>query len=121
MGGLEPALNYVQLLAEPHFHIRLCSACLRSLQGPLNPHADHCPDRVDDDVGSFKGVAVSDDFAYFVDRADGGDERRDLRRRASRPAQAIRKGQQRVGGQMRHPVHGAGKSLTRCRDAADGE
>ncbi len=50
----------------------------RALHDPLNRHADQGADGVDDDVFGFEGVAVGDDFGDFMDRADGGDDGRNL-------------------------------------------
>lgn len=100
-----------------HRHGLLCSLGDCS----LDSCADQATDGVNDGVFGFEGVTVCDDFGGFMDRTDDRHKSYSLHCRSLLPAKAEGKGNQSVGGEMGHIVHGSGKGMADSGQAADGE
>ncbi len=66
-------------------------------------------------------MAVSNDFGDFMDDSDHGDEGGYLHCRTLWPAERKGEGDQRVGGEMGDPVHGARECMASGWYAADSE
>lgn len=96
---------------------RLYTSCGRD-QGVRKRHADCGADGIHEDVCDLKRLMVGEDFGAFLNCAQHGDESSNQQGRFALPAQAISKGDQRIGWQMCDPMRDAGKCLSSRREAA---